>query len=343
MPGQTNPLLFLKTLKIGSINEVLNVVYGARKGKHVGGIGEFGLVGENAPMCNPAWNNTELKTQEKIWDLGAFMVKESLCADDFTETVVQFSMGAGTSKADMTSDDLLNLIVEPRLTLAIEKGVWRVLWFGDKDAANVSGGGVITDGLDVKFFNSFDGLFKRLYAIAPTGSVQNVPIAANAAATYEAQLDGIFTAGVPKQVFDRMIYKADMKLRQQSSKIMLCTQSMADALAWDLKENNKGSDLQWQALFDGLVYATIYNGQKLLSLPIWDEQIRAFEDNGATWKDPHRVVFADKETLLAGVEGTDLMAQLDIWFSKDTQTNKILAREEMGTMVWEDNLTMFAY
>lgn len=342
-------LIMLTVLKIGALSETMNIVYGARNGKIVGGIGEFGLVGEAAKMCNPEWNNTNLAPQEKKWELGPFMIKESICADDFVATVAQFAMKTGTDKADMSSDDLVTYIIEPRLLYAIEKGLWRVYWMGDTDAENVdieegeNVGGDITAGIDVKFFNMTDGLFKRLYAIAPTGSAQRVAISANAQATKALQLSSIFTEGLMTTVMDNIIYKADMKLRQKEDRIVLMTQSAADALAWDIKKSNKGSDLQWESLFDGLVWATKYNGETIYALPIWDEMIRSFNDLGATYLDPHRVVYASKETLMGGIESTELLNTLKIWFSQDTQTVKILARDEVGTMVWEDNLVMFGY
>jgi len=336
-------LLMLSVLKTGSLPEVLNMNYGVRNGKRIGGVGEFGLVGKSAPMCNPQFNNTNLATQEKVWELGNVSILERLCADDFVDTMVKFSMGTGNDKADMTGDDLMSIVIEPRLALALERTLWRVFWFGDKNAANIGAGGIITTGIDVDFFNMTDGLFKRLFAIAPTGSKQHVSIAANAQATYRLQHDSMFTQGAATSVVDELIYNADMRLRQSSDKFVLCTQSFADALASDIKKSNKGSDLQWESLFDGLVYATRYNGETIIALPVWDEMIRAFEDDGTKWNNPHRAVYASKNTLMAGIESSDLLGALKIWFSDDDQDVKIIARDDVGTMIWEDDLIMMAY
>jgi hypothetical protein len=133
-----------------------------------------------------------------------------------------------------------------------------------------------------------------------------------------------------------------MKLRQKSDKILLVTQTLADALAIDIKTNNKGSNLQWESLFDGFVSATQYNGQTILALPIWDEMIQSFENTGTKWNKPHRAVFASKETLKGGVESNNMLADLQIFFSQKDQKNYLLAKDKAGTLTWEDELIMFA-
>jgi hypothetical protein len=180
-------------------------------------------------------------------------------------------------------------------------------------------------------------------AVAPTGSGQHVPVSANSAPTYAQQRAGILSLGVASGIFDRLIYDANMKLRQRSDRFILCTQSMADALARDIKRSNVGSDLQFDSLFGGLVHATVYNGEKILALPKWDEMIRLFNDTGTAWFAPHRAVFATKSNLLAGTDGNAFLSDLEIWFNRETRMVPIYGRCNLGTMVWEDDLVQFAY
>ena len=336
-------LLFLTVLQMGSINETLDLMTGIVPGSRLGGIGEMEPVGLPANGCNPQWNASKIATLEKIWELGAYEVAEKICYQDLEETLVQFSMRRGTNRADLTGTDYMDIIVEPTLRQALEKMVWRLLWFGNKSASNVDDGGQITDGINSNLFVTCDGLFKRLFDITALDSSLNVPIAANTAASYAAQIAGIRADGVATSIFDTLIYDAPMRLRQKSDKLILTTQTLADALAGDIKRNNKGSELQWQSLFDGFVYATQYNGHTILSLPIWDEMIRSFEDNGTSWNKPHRAVFAGKSNLKAGVHSNNMIADLKIWFSDDDQDNKMLVRDKLGTLVWEDDLIMFGY
>jgi len=336
-------LLFLTVLQFGSINETLDMMTGVVPGSRLGGIGEMEPVGRPANGCSPQWKASKIATVEKLWELGAYEIAENICYQDLEETLVQFSMKKGTDRADLTGTDFMDIIVEPTLKTAMEKMAWRMLWFGDKNALNVDDDGVITDGVDISLFTVCDGLFKRLFDITAANPAQRITIAANAATTYAAQRSAIWTNGVATSIFDNLIYNSPMRLRQRTGNLLMVTQTLADALAGDIKRNNVGSELQWQSLFGGLVSATVYNDQKILALPLWDDMIRTFEDNGTSWNFPHRAVLANKLDLKAGVNSTSALADLQVWFSQDQQKNFMLARDKWGTLTWEDDLIMFGY
>jgi len=342
-------LLFLTVLQFGSINETLDLMTGVVPGSRLGGIGEMEPVGLPANGCEPQWNASKIATIEKLWELGAYEIAENTCYQELEETLVQFSMKTGTDRADLTGTDFIDVIVEPKLTEAMNKMIWRMLWFGDKLASNFDDDGVITDGVNPKLFQICDGLFKRLFDITSgVNNTQRVTIAANTAATKALQRSGILTAGVATGIFDNLLYNAPIKLRQKSDKILMVTQSLADALTIDIKRNT-GSNLQWSAVLDGLgnerslMTTTVYNGQTILALPIWDEMIQTFEDSGTVWNKPHRAVYASKATLKGGINSSSMLADLQVWFSQDQQKNFMLARDKVGTLTWEDNLIMFAY
>jgi hypothetical protein len=336
-------LLTLAVLQNGSLDEVIDMNFGILNGKRIGGIGAFEPLGKALPKCNPTYSAAKIATLEKVWSLGEFAIAQTTCVEDFEDTIVKFCLKTGNDRADLSATDLYTVVIIPELEKAINKALWRVFWMGDVNAASVDDDGIITDGVDLGLFNMTDGLFKRLMAIAPSGSDQQVPIAANAAATYALQRSGMRLPGVATSVFDDLIYNADMRLRQQSDRRVLCTQSFADALAIDIKASNKGSDLQWESLFGGLVYATRYNGEEIIALPIWDEIIREFNDTGVNWFAPHRALFAPKSNLLGGVQGTSFPTVLDIDYNKKERVNYIYARDAVGTQVWQDELIQFAY
>jgi len=341
-------LLFLTILQLGSINETVDVMTGVVSGSRLGGVGEMEPVGRPSNGCDPQWRASKIKTVEKKWELSEYEIAETLCYTDIQKTIARFSLNRGTNIADLTGTDYMSIIVEPALKNAMERMVWRMFWMGDKDAENVDDSGIITDGVDIDLFKVCDGLFKRLFDITTSNSSQRVAIAANSATTYAAQRSGLLVDGVASKIFDDLIYGAPVRLRQKSNKTLMITQSLADALTIDIKKN-KGSNLQWQAVLDGLgnesslMTTTVYNGQKLLALPIWDEMIQSFEDNGTSYNKPHRAVFADKLDLKAGVHSSDMLAELQVFFVQKDQKNYMLAKDEFGTLTWEDDLIMFAF
>lgn len=335
-------LIFLTVMQSEAFENTVNLSPGAIHGKIMGGVGKMGLVGELMPKCKPTWNATNIATQQKKWDLGEWTVAEEICYKDLKETLVRYAMRKKTSVSDLTGTDYMDIIVEPKLSEAITDMLWRLYWFGDKEADNVGTGGIITTGVDPKFFHVCDGFFKRLFAITAAKPLQRITIGANTAASYKLQRDGLRAEGIATGILDSLVYDSDIRIRQASDKIVLCTQSFADALAIDAKRTS-GSDLQWESLFDGLVSATKFNSQDIMALPKWDEMIAAYEDNGTTLNLPHRALYVPKSNLLAGIASENLLEELHIWFSQDDQVNRMLARDEIGTIVWEDDLIQFAY
>ena len=341
-------LLFLSILQYGSITETLTLETGVVNGSRLGGIGEMEAVGKPSNGCDPQWNATRIATQEKMWELFAYEVAESICYADLEATMVQFSLRTGTNRADLTGTDYMDVIVEPLLSQALEKMIWRMMWFNNRMAEHFANGGTITDGINLDLIRVNDGLFKRIFDITGANPSQRIVINANNAGTYALQIEQINASGVATEIFRQILRQAPIRLRQKSDKILLVTQSLADALTDDLKRNN-GSDLQWKAVLDGmgnertLMTTTKYNGQKIIALPIWDEMIETYQDNGTALHRPHRAVFAPKSTLLGGVEGTDQIADLQIWFEQIKQRNYMLCKDKVGTLTWEDDLIMAAY
>jgi len=336
-------LLFLTILETGDLNRILDVNLGVEQGSRVGGVGEMEPVGRPSTGCKPNWKGSKIATAEKQWLLGQYEVPEEICYADLESTIVQHSMRTGTDRADLTGTDYMDAIVIPVLTKALEKMIMRLAWFGDTEADDITGGGIITDGIDPVLFHVCDGLWKRIFALTSASPLQRITIAANSAATKANQISGIRASGVATKIMDDLIYNADPKILQTSDRVLLVTKSIADALAMDIKANNKGSDLQWQSIFGGFASATVYNQQEIISLPVWDEMIRMFEDDGTIWNKPHRAIYAPKSSLKFGVESKDLIAFLKIWFNDDDQVNRMLVKDKVGTMTWEDNLIMAAF
>jgi hypothetical protein len=145
-------LLFLSILQYGSINETMDILTGVQQGSRIGGVGELEPVGTPSSGCTPQWKASKISTQEKKWELGEYEIAETICYADLEQTMIRFSLRTGTERADLTGTEYIDAIVEPTLKQAMEKMMWRLLWFGDTQAANFDDNGIITDGVDPKLF-----------------------------------------------------------------------------------------------------------------------------------------------------------------------------------------------
>ena len=337
-----NELLFNKVLGEERLAQVFNVIFGAEHGKKVGFIGEFGLVGKAAQGCEPTYNSSQIETSEKTWDLGEWGVYEKICYRDLIGTLAQVAMRRGANIADLTGTEYIDDIVYPRLELAIYKMLMRFAWFGDKNADNVADGGVITNGVDPEFFTVTDGFWKRFFAIASADSARRVTIAANAEATFAAQKSAILNTGVATSILDNLIMGASADLRQGENQVIFVTQSLKDALSRDIRNNNKGSELQWRAIFDGITESQ-YDGIRLVAMPLWDSIIQAYESTGTAWNKPHRAVYTTTNNLLVGIDNYTDFSELNVFFDEKSELNLLKSKGALGTLVAQDNMVQVAY
>lgn len=339
-------LVNMSVLQYGDLSLLLEVNLGVLKGDKMGFVGRIDMIGENAPMCDPDWNTTNIAAEEKTWNLGPFMITETICADDYDKTIARYTMRTQTERADLTGTDIVTIVLFPAVEQGTIDGIWRCIFHGDTAFATVTDGGIFSNTLQGqdKFFNMTDGLWKQLFTAVPTGSEHHVPIAANEATSKAAQYADIFQPGVATGIFRNLIYQASPILRQQPDAQIIATQSLADALAADILQSNVGSAGQWDAMFDGsLTTATRFLGVPILANPKLDEMIQRYNDLGATYYRPHRAVYAAKQQLNAGFQGDSLLPDIDIWFDRNSQKTKMLARTELGVLTIQDDIISMAY
>lgn len=325
---------------------------GVFNGDKVVGLGRFGPLGRNiTSQCGNDYETNIASTQEKVWAIGAWGIFEQICVDDVIPTLVKTALKSGTSISDLTGTDYLDNILMPLLGDAVERLLWRLAWFGDTQAANVVvtggvvSGGVITAGLNTNLFTPCDGLFKRLTAITIDNPEQRVAIVANSQTTKKLQKSKLREDGVAIGLMDDTIGAMSMVLRQQPNKAIIVTQSVADALAIDMKRN-RGSELQWDAVINGIT-ATKYDGHDVFAVPLWDEMIGDFFQVKGDALDyavnPHRIVATTLDNLLLGTSSSETLAALEAWYDQKTELNHIKAKDTIGTQIWQDNLVVYGY
>ncbi|MFZ4412450.1 MAG: hypothetical protein ACOYOV_05140 [Bacteroidales bacterium] len=180
------------------------------------------------------------------------------------------------------------------------------------------------------------------------GSGMLVNITALNATTYATQLADLTDA---VEILTSLSTKANIKLRGLADKQIMCTRSIADAYQAQLKKGNIYTEIQWKSIETGIInpdgnvstmqYFEV-NGVKCFPIDLWDEYIQAFEDNGTKWNNPHRAVMTTKANMLCGTPSSELIKTLQIWFSNDDQNVKMLARDKIGTMIFDDTLVQVA-
>lgn len=337
-------LIFLSVLGAERLGSMFNVLPNQKHGNKVGLIGEFGLLGKAAEGCNPTYDHNTASVTEQTWDIRPWQISEEICYEDLEGTLGQVALKTKTDIADLTSTEYLDYVVMPLLEQGATKMLFRFAWFGDKEAATISNGGVLKNDARVGAFTVTDGFWKRIYELVATDAERHTAVEANAKTTFAEQKSAIRTSGAATEVLDNLISDAPMNLRQANGQVIFISQALKDALNADIKKNNRGSDLQWETLFDGITKTT-YDGIELVALPMWDEIIKGYEtaSAGKAWNKPYRAVYTVKGNLLLGLESANEIVDLQVFFDQKDQMNYILAKDKLGTLIADKNLIQVAY
>lgn len=334
-------LIFLDLQEEDKLGQLLVFMTEQINGKKVGFVGKPGLLGKASEGCNPTYDNHLTATSEKTWDIQEWQISEKICYEDLIGTIAQHFARNGSDVADLTDTEYMDTIVRPIFEQAIPELIIRYAFFGDKDIEATE----LQDGVGVGSFNLIDGIWKQLFAGVTAGTTKRVPIAANEAATIDAQYEAMGQAGAATGVLNELIIRTPAKMRNLAGRRFIVTQAFADMLNLDIQNNNKGSNLQWESLFAG-IQKTSYQGVELLAVPQFDEIIQSYlknTTNATAYDKPFRVIYGSKDNFRAGTESKEAIATLKVWFNEDEQTNKMLAKDTLGAMVVAEEYAAVAY
>lgn len=319
-----NELVFDEVLHAPDLNFIHSMHTGIVYDREIGFIGEGGLVGVAKQGCNPTPQDFAIGTRKVTWTPKAWEILVDECANDLAATAALYAQHKGNRVDDLTDTDYMAIVVQV-LEAAIRDFFYRILWLGDTAADNVSESGVITNGVDKKYFTLLDGFFKQLRAAVVAKPALGVTIAANSEASYAAQ-DSNMTDAAAIAILEAMYYAAPIELRTSGNMRFLVTQSIADAYQKYLV--GKGIESTYRNLVDGLNSLT-YLGIPVIAMPIWDKQIRAYEDDGTKYSFPHRAVLIEKDNLAVGTPSDEAYESANIWYEKKERKNYIEVMDKL--------------
>ena len=222
---------------------------------------------------------------------------------------------------DRLNGEEMQLVIIPKLEQAMVKMLNRLAWFGDKNADNISGGGVIKNGVDVKYFNSIDGLWKQIFAEIPTTASNYVAIAKNAEASYANQALAADTAlGIFRAMFNKIDARFFEAISEGAQPEFLVTRELYQN--WQDQLEDKSLVFTLAEAKEG-VNSLSYRGIPIKIRHDWDSNIRAYQDNGTKWNLPHRALLTVMENIPIGTLSTEDFNNLESWYEKKDKANYI--------------------
>lgn len=331
-----NELVVTAVLEAPELSSFHTLVTGIKNDRRIGIIpGTFGLVGKAAQACDPVAQCYENVAIEKTWEPRFLEVIIDMCVDELADTLMKLAIKCGVDLYDLTKTEIFTFILNI-LSKDISKMVFRHAWFGDQNAAQLPAG-ILTPGTDPAFFNVINGFFVQLAAVYAANPLQLAALPGNTQATYALQ-QSVATPVLMYAALNNVIDSAISELAAQPDRIILVTRSVMDRIRRQLQA--LGTAFQdYKLMINGLEFAT-WDGIKIVSIPLWDQWIRAYENNGASWNDPHRVVYTTVSNLNIGMACTSLFDNINTFYDPRSRYNRIEAVDAFDAKIIDDRLFM---
>ena len=329
-----NELVVTAVLESPELSQLYTLYTGIKNDKRIGIIsGTFGLVGKAAQSCDPVPQCYENPAVEKTWSPKYHEIIIDMCIDEVSTSLMRLALKCGTDVFDLTKTEIFAFI-QDILVKDIKKMIFRSAWFGDVDATNAPAG-ALTPGIDPDFFNIIDGYWKQLAAIYAADTDRLTALPGNTQATTALQ----FSVATPILMFNAVnsvIDSAIPELAQQPDRILLVTRSVFDRLRRYLQ--TVGTVFQdYKLMVDGIEMAT-WDGIQMVSLPLWDQNIRSYFNNGTKLDNPHRVLYTTKSNLALGMTCTSLFDKVNSFYDQKSRYNRIEAVDAFDVKVIDDRL-----
>lgn len=318
-----NELVYEKVLTAPNLDFIHAVHTGIEYDKEIGFVIGGGLVGKAKQGCDPVPHDFAINTRKVTWKPKEWEIIIDECATNLNNTAALYCKKNGVAMDNLEDTDYMAIVVMV-LTDAIKNMIYRIVWFSDTDAANVGDGdGIITEGVDVEYFNLIDGFFKQLQ----TASTQGAPFVEIAANNGASKKDQKITPQQAHDLLEEMYDKAPLEMRaadfdgDEVTMTFKVTQSVADAYRKYLS-SVEHHEVTYNNLVEG-VKSLEYNGVPVIPMPIWDKMIKAYNDLGNTYYKPHRAVLCETGNLAVGIVDEGEFSDLDVFYDKMSRKNRL--------------------
>jgi hypothetical protein len=328
-------LIVTAVLEAPPLNSFHTLVPGIKNDREIGIIpGTFGLLLKAAQACNPTPQCHEAVAVAKKWSPKYLEFINDLCIDEIENSLMRLYIDCA-NPYDLTKTEIFTWIVD-KYSKDLPKEVLRYAWFGDTNAA-VWPLGNLTPGVDPAFFNVLDGFWVQLAAIYAANPLQLQAMPGNTQAIYALQ-QSVATPLLTYNAVNAIIDAGPAELEQQPDKIVLVTRSVFQRLRRQLQA--LGTAFQdYKLMINGLEFAN-WDGIRLVSIPLWDQFIRTYENNGTRWNDPHRVVYTTVSNLNIGMVCTSMFDNINSFYDPRSRYNRVEANDAFDMKIIDDRLLM---
>lgn len=339
---EVSKAIFIALITEGNLEEFHEIETGIEHKTQIPFIGNIGLIGKKITGCDRDPNATTIPLTEKFWDPVLIGDRLKHCATDVNALLKLFK------KAQKINPDFFDRIgseefgvIIAKVEHAMKQMLNRKVWFEDTASDNFENSGLITNGIDVDYFNTFDGLFKQIFSEVPTTAKNYVAIAKNAGNSYVNQeLEENTALGIFRAMHTKIDARFFEAIEGGAQPQFLVTRALFQNFQDQLEDKSLVFTLAEAK--DGV------NGLSYRGIPIkvrhdWDNNIRTYFDNGTTFHLPHRAILTVKENIPVGTLSTEDLNNITSWFEQKDKANYIDFDLKIDAKHLLDYLTVAAY
>lgn len=274
--------------------------------------GRMGLIGKKSTGCTPN-AITGVSTSEKEWDPELIDFRLAHCQSDVPQLLKMWKRSRIAANTWEDVDNEFIAFIEDTIMDAHKEAILRITSFGDEAAALVSGGGEITNGTDLDYFNFLDGLWQQVFTGVAATTVKRYIITENAQASKAAQLSLADTRAL--LVFRNLYELADSRMHDSGTLKYQITRTLWHNW-WALLEDKSLANAILNDVESGASGKMNYRGIPIIVRDDWDRNIAAYHDKTTTFYLPHRAILTTTENIPIGTSDEESMNALDSFFDK---------------------------
>lgn len=311
-----NEILFEAKMVSAPFTDILVIDQGIKHDQQIVVSEEFnGLSGSNRENCDTTPNPETIKTSELTYSPKKIKDRFEDCYDNIAaDTFWKKFLKPGASKPDLTGTEYEAYVLTRLKKFMADPLFYRLFFLSNTSITNGDGTNTLTAG-QLKYFNSFNGYFSQLEAIAALDSDRKITITENAGATTTLQKYAAASASSqPVTAYLESVYlNAPVELQTAPDVQFLVDQATATQYKME-RQKIANIDLAYQRTEKGMSMLE-YQGIPIIPLPTVDAIQNKYFKAGGKVTNPHFIVMIQKSNLRAGTESSAAFAQINSDYS----------------------------
>lgn len=318
------------------LNRIHDVRTGVEMDTYIPIFGQFGLLAKASTGCAISASGA-IPVSQKQWTPKILEFRLAHCQFDVDQQFKLWKRSRIAANTWSEVDDEMMAFIVDRAIGAAKNEIIRIAWFGDTAAALIAGGGIITAGTTLTYFNMLNGIWKQIYAADTAGDITPVVISENSGASYAAQstLDDDTALVAMRTMYETI----DSRAFDYPDLTFQMTRSLY--ANWiNLLEKNSITNAIFTDV-EGKPNRLSYRGISIVERGDWDRNIKTYEDNGTTLNKPHRIILTPLSNIPLGTSDEESMSRVDSFFDQKDRTHYLdVAWKQDVKLILEDLISV---